>query len=171
MSYAFDFTCIVVLLGSLLRGYRRGFLIEVVEKVALMIGIIVAGIIHSIDSRWLGRDLFVFKLFLVIQFVLIVTGVSVSSLGLAKKTTLTAERTLLRPVNRIGGALVGVLKSCIVIGSMLLLLIHFPIISVSWAHRSVFAPFFLFCSRAVAFLLPNEFARSLQGLAASIPHG
>ena len=167
MSCAFDFVAVVVLVGCAVLGSRRGFFPELLDEVALIGGIVLAGALQASGVRLLDWLCETHNLAMLLQFLLVVTGTTMSVRLVARKLSAAVDKTALRPLNRLGGALLAVVKACIILGCGLLLLVRFPVMGYDWMHTSILVPVFLFAGYAVSVLLPADFAQSIADFIAS----
>lgn len=171
MSYVFDIVCLVVLVGCTCLGYRRGFFPELLDEIALVAGIVIAGLVHysglGLPSLWVKPGLIAS----IIQFILIMTSATIAIRLLAAKLNRVVDQPFLRPLNRLSGAVLALGKAWILIGEMVLLLVRFPVFPLGWMNRAILAPLMLFAGRTVTILLPEDFADSLRALMSSISGG
>ena len=117
------FICVFLSLG-LIKGFRNGFFVELASLVSILLGIFIAIKFSYLTKSWLENhgtwnpktvQVVAFGL----TFVLVIVGVSM----LAKVFTSIANLAFLGIVNSIFGALVGLLRSVLVL-SILLNLFH-----------------------------------------------
>jgi len=168
MSYLFDTICLVILVGSPCLGYRRGFFPELLDEIALLIGIVAAGFIHytgwQLPGPWVTPGLIAS----LAQFAFIMMTATLGIRLLARKLHKAVDGLLLKPLNRFGGASLALVKAWVIIGGFVLLLVRFPVLPLDWLNRSIFAPLMLFAGRTVSILLPADFADALHAMISAV---
>ena len=121
-----DWIIVGVLLFYVISGIRAGFILKVGSLLGLILGIIIAGRNYQIVSNWFGGSLVGYR------------GIySYHDAGLGdcgfiamivnKIYNFAAIIPGFKLVNRIGGAIVGLLEGCIFLGIILVLLVEFGI--------------------------------------------
>ncbi len=118
-----DWIIVGVLLFYVISGIRAGFILKVGSLLGLILGIIIAGRNYQIVSNWFGGSL----LWDIAAFILIMMLVSVIVGFIAMIVNKIYNFAAIIPgfklVNRIGGAIVGLLEGCIFLGIILVLLV------------------------------------------------
>lgn len=118
---AIDIVLGLILVIGLIKGLRKGFIIELTSLISLIAGIY--GAIHFsyftvdfIDDYMSWNPDYINLIAFILTFIIIVVGISI----LGKLITKTAELIQLGMLNKLLGAIFGVLKTGFVLGIILL---------------------------------------------------
>lgn len=130
-----DVALLIILVAFALRGYWRGFLRESFGVLAL-----IAGVAAALQFTGWGVALVQERLPMpsagqtgvVFVGIFVVTNLLVNLMGVLLHWL--ADASPLRPINRLGGALLGVAKGGVVLAIVLLFLQLFPIVQGANAH-------------------------------------
>lgn len=117
----FDIIVGIVLIFFFFKGLKNGFIIELASVVALVAGIIAAVLFSDVVSQWLSEYIttrFISILSFFIVLIVVVIGVNL----LAKMLDHLVKAIALGWLNRVIGALFGMLKAALIISVLLLLL-------------------------------------------------
>jgi membrane protein required for colicin V production len=118
-----DWIIIGVLLFYLVSGFRAGFILKIGSLLGLILGIIIAGRNYQTVSGWFGGSI----LWDIAAFILIMVLVSVIvgfvAMVVNKIYNFAAIIPGFKLVNRLGGAIVGVIEGSIFLGIILVLLV------------------------------------------------
>lgn len=120
----FDIICLIILGFAAWKGFQKGFIVEVFGILALFAGIY--GGIHFSDgvANWLQKSVDIKEEWLpAASFTITFIGVLVGIHFLAKAVTKLLNIAQLSIINKIAGALFGLLKAAMIL-SIILMLIH-----------------------------------------------
>src|SRR3990172_11264439 len=153
-----DAVIILFLLGFTLSAYRAGLIREVVTLVAVLVGVVAAGLLY--DD--LAQDVLVFiddeDVALAVAFLLLFGAVYLLGQTTAFVLKRTASLLLLGWADHLGGAAFGLLKGLIVVEVLLILFAAYPQLSLDDAiYDSRLAPLFIDDAPFLLNLLPGEF--------------
>ena len=156
---------VIVLVIAFFAGtaFRAGLIREAVTLVSAVVGVVVAGLFY--DD--LARDVLVFidnrDTARVVSFLILLGAVYLAGQLIAIMLKQVAAILLLGWVDRIGGALFGLLKGLIVVEVLLILLVTFPRLGLeSDIDGSALASVFLDARSVLLFILPDEFERAVD---------
>jgi len=138
----FDIIVGIVLIFFFLKGLKNGFIIELASIVALVLGIIAAVLFSEVVSQWLSEYIttrFISILSFFIVLIAVVIGVNL----LAKMLDHLVKAIALGWLNRLIGALFGMLKAALIISVLLLLLDVFGL-SQKWFNSEMKNSSYLF---------------------------
>jgi membrane protein required for colicin V production len=155
-----DWLLAAILAFSIVKAFLQGFFREAFSLAGLIIGLFLA--------CWVYRDLSVHLSGLITSpqiaqlaaflLVLIVTAIVFSLIGKLLHKTVSAIG--LGIVDRLGGALFGAVRGCL-IGLAILMACTAFLPTSPWIRESIFAPYFLRGAHAVSFVLPQDFKDKL----------
>ncbi len=153
-----DVVIILFLLGSALSAYRAGLIREVVTLVAVVVGVVAAGLLY--DD--LAQDVLVFinneDVALAIAFLILFGAVYLLGQTTAFVLKRTASLLMLGWADHLGGAAFGLLKGLIVVEVLLILFAAYPQLDLDNAiDGSALAPAFLDHVPVLLRVLPGEF--------------
>lgn len=127
-----------ILLWGAFKGWRGGLLRQLASTGGILVGLIVARMLYAILGDYLAPQIGAPQTVAhVLAFILIWVGVPMALSVLAFVLTKTAESLSLGGLNRLGGALVCVLKYCIVLSCLLHLFTAFHWIDRERAENSL----------------------------------
>jgi membrane protein required for colicin V production len=156
-----DWLLAILLAYSVVRAAMRGFVQEAFSLAGLVLGFLfacwfyrnLAGSLHGLIASPPVAELAAFVL------ILIVTMILASLIGKFVRRTVSAVG--LGVVDRLLGALFGLLRGALLgVGLLLALTAFLP--TASWIKDSVLAPYFLRTAHAVSFVMPSELQRRLS---------
>jgi len=110
-----DWTLIALLGFAAVRGFFRGFVVEIASLVAVVLGIWVATRYNARVAAWVGMD----AEHEVISFIVTFIGVLVLVHLLAKVVTKAMDMAMLGMPNKVAGTLFGVIRSAFVLSVVL----------------------------------------------------
>lgn len=117
----FDIIVGIVLIFFFLKGLKNGFIIELASVVALVLGIIAAVVFSDAVSQWLS-DYITTRFLSILSFFIVLIAVVIAVNLVAKMLDRLIKAIALGWLNRLIGALFGVLKAALIISVLLLLL-------------------------------------------------
>ncbi len=106
-----DWLLLAVLAFAAVRGFLRGFVVEIASLVALVLGIWVASRYNSAVARWIGMD----TAHEVVSFLVTFVGVLVVVHLLAKVITKAMDMAQLGLPNKVAGLFFGMVRSAFVL--------------------------------------------------------
>ncbi|HEU4760056.1 MAG TPA: CvpA family protein [Dehalococcoidia bacterium] len=153
-----DALIIAVLLGFTLSAYSAGLIREVVTLVAVVVGVVAAGLLY--DD--LAQDVLVFindkDVAFAVAFLMLFGGVYLLGQTTAIVLKRTASLLMLGWADHLGGAAFGLLKGLIIVEALLILFAAYPQLGVEKdIDGSALAPAFLDHVPVLLHLLPGEF--------------
>jgi membrane protein required for colicin V production len=165
----FDWLLAAILGYSVVKAFLRGFFGEVFALAGLVVGLLLASWgYHAAALRLAGLitspPVAQFAAFLGI---LALTIVAFNLTG--KLMRKTASAIGLGTLDRLGGAVFGFVRGCL-LGVAVLMAFTAFLPTAPWIRASVMAPYFLRGSHAVSFVVPEDFRHKLRAGAASIKH-
>lgn len=158
-----DIVIVAVVLWFTWAAFRAGLIREVVTLVAVVVGIVVAGLLY--DD--LEADILVFieneDAARAIAFLLLFGAVYLAGQLTAYLLKRAASLLLLGWLDRLGGAVFGLLKGLVIVEVLLVLFVTYPQLGLDDAiHGSVLAPEFLDRVPVVVRILPGEFEEAVD---------
>ena len=141
------------------RGFQSGLIRQVVRVVAIIAGIVLAGLLYddlSANLDFLIDDVTTRNL---VSFVAIVAGMVIAGTVLAQLLKTTAGILMLGPIDSIGGGVLGFIRGVLYVQVALFVLAVFPAnesLSKGVADSSV-AAYFLDTVPVISIALPSEF--------------
>ena len=161
MGYIFDFAACFALLGVAIIGFKRGFILELFDVLAMAIGFCIARVMHATGFRLieyaLGNKHLGAGLSFLAEFLLGFIGTRIIGLLIHRKI----KRSQLKGINRYGGSILALMKAYIVIGGIVLILWQYPVLGRDWMETSITFPLFRFGGLLVKVLLPNQIAETI----------
>ena len=158
---AFDWLLVAIVLLSTLAAFHRGFI-----KVLFSIGGLVCGILFAswnyLRLAWsLQRVIPSFALSEILAFLLLVIAVTIVFSVIAGLIQRAVSAVGLGFVDRLLGALVGVVRGLLFsVALMMASIAFFP--TSPWLLESRLAPYFLDEAHAVSFVVPEHFQRQIS---------
>ncbi len=159
-----DWIILLVLLVSVVQAASTGFFQEAFGIAGLVFGYLVAAWQYQnlaghfaafISSRWLGE---------IVAFLAIFLGVMILAGILGKIVRWIVKEAGLNVVDRFLGAVLGLLRGCLLVAIVLVSMTAFTPTS-RWLQGSGLAPYFLVVGRAAIWVAPAELrAKFYQGL-------
>ena len=117
----FDIIVGIILIFFFLKGLKNGFIIELASVVALVAGIIAAVVFSDAVSHWLS-DYITTRFLSILSFFIVLIAVVIAVNLVAKMLDRLIKAIALGWLNRLIGALFGMLKAALIISVLLLLL-------------------------------------------------
>jgi len=159
-----DWIILLVLLVSVVQAASTGFFQEAFGIAGLVCGYLIAAWQYQnlaghfaafISSRWLGE---------IVAFLAIFLGVMILAGILGKIVRWIVKEAGLNVVDRFLGAVLGLLRGCLLVAIVLVSMTAFTPTS-RWLQGSGLAPYFLAVGRAAIWVAPAELrAKFYQGL-------
>jgi membrane protein required for colicin V production len=159
-----DLIILVVLLVSVVQAASAGFFQEAFGIAGLVFGYLIAAWQYQrlaghfaayISSRWLGE---------IVAFLAIFLGVMVLAGVLGKIVRWLMKEAGLRAMDRFLGAILGLLRGCLLVAIVLVSMTAFTPTS-RWLQGSGLAPYFLVVGRAAIWVAPSQLrAQFYEGL-------
>ncbi len=159
-----DWIILLVLLVSVVQAASTGFFQEAFGIAGLVCGYLIAAWQYQnlaghfaafISSRWLGE---------IVAFLAIFLGVMILAGILGKIVRWIVKEAGLNVVDRFLGAVLGLLRGCLLVAIVLVSMTAFTPTS-RWLQGSGLAPYFLVVGRAAIWVAPAELrAKFYQGL-------
>ena len=106
-----DWTLLALLAAAAVRGFFRGFVVEIASLVALVLGIWVASRYNARVAAWVGMD----AQHEVISFIVTFIGVLIVVHLLAKVITKAMDLAMLGLPNKVAGTFFGALRAAFVL--------------------------------------------------------
>lgn len=164
-----DWLLVALLAYSVVKAFLQGFFREVFALAGLVVGLLIASWGYQSAALHLSGlitspPIAQFVAFLTI---LAVTMVIFSLAG--KLLRRTASAIGLGMLDRLGGAVFGFVRGCLM-GVALLMAFTAFLPTVPWIRESKMAPYFLQGGHAVSFLVPADLKQKLRDGAADIKH-
>ena len=153
-----DIVVIIALAGAAFWGLRRGLIRMIFTLIGLVIGVVLALRYYASFAEWLSQYIATTRITEIIAFALILIGVFVAARVIA--SLLHRAISWMGPgwLNRLGGAIFGLVIGAIMVGALLAALVSFgfPQLETS-LHDSAVAAWLLTRFPLVLALLPDEF--------------
>ena len=159
-----DVIIVLVVLGSAIQAIISGFFQEAFGIAGLVFGYLIAAwqyrriaghFAASISSQWLAD---------IVAFLAIFLGVMVLAGVLGRIVRWIVKEAGLSGVDRFLGALIGLVRGCLMVAIVLVSMTAFTPTS-RWLQGSALAPYFLVVGRAAIWVAPSELrAQFYQGL-------
>ncbi len=165
----FDWVMSAVLLYSAIQAFLRGLVREVFSLCGLIAGILVASWYYTRLTGPLGRFISNPAIACAVAFLAIAIGIMILAAILGRMIHATAHAVVLGFFNRLGGALFGLLRGCL-IGVAALMAISAFLPNVDWIKNSRLAPYFLAGAHAVSFVVPQDLEQLILNGASQIKH-
>ena len=164
-----DWLLIALLAYSVVKAFLQGFFREAFALGGLVIGLLIAS--WGYESAALHLNGLItsppIAQFVAFLLILAVTMVVFSIAG--KLLRKTASAIGLGLLDRLGGAVFGFVRGCL-LGVALLMAFTAFLPTAPWIRNSKMAPYFLQGGHAVSFLVPEDLKQKLRDGAASIKH-
>lgn len=164
MGYVFDFVAVFVLLGCAICGFKRGFILELFDFIAITVGLCFARGLEALGLRITDlvfeSNLLGATLSFCIDFITFFVAARLLGSLIHRKI----KKSSLKSVNRYGGLALAVIKGYVVMGVIIFILVQFPILGTGWMKQSISFPLLRFGGRLVKVLLPQQMAEAAKGL-------
>jgi membrane protein required for colicin V production len=162
-----DIVIVLIIAFFVTTAFTAGLIRELVTLASAVVGIVVAGLFH--DD--LARDVLVFiddkTAANAIGFLVLLGAVYLAGQLIAIMLKQVAAMLLLGWLDRLGGAVFGLLKGLIVVEVLLILFVTYPQLGLDGAiEDSALASVFLDASSALLILLPDKFERAVDAFTA-----
>ncbi len=153
-----DFLIIAVVVSFVITAYSAGLIREVITFLALIVGVIVAGLLYQDFEKevlvFIGDD----DAALAVSFLVLLGSVVLMGQIIAYMLKKGVSLIQLGWVDHVGGAFFGFLKGLILVEVLLLVFAAYPGLGLDNAvHGSVLAPLFIDDVDFVLTLLPSDF--------------
>ncbi len=126
-----DWVVILLILIGVFEGLIRGFVAQVVRIVALILGTVVGFMVSSVVASWMGRELQLASSFIHPLALILSLTVVTAIFQLIGSIILRVVNPLFQanPLNRIGGAVVGLVRQMVIISVVLAVVLALPLSS------------------------------------------
>lgn len=162
MGYVFDFVAVFVLFGCAICGFKRGFVRELLDFIAITVGLCLSRSLEALGIRITDlvfeSNLLGVILSFCIHFITFFAAVRILGYLIHKKI----KKSSLKSVNRYGGLVLAIIKGYFVLGVIIIILVQFPILGTGWMKQSVSFPLLNFGGRLVKVLLPQKIAKAAK---------
>ena len=165
----FDWLMSAVLAYSTVQAFLRGLVREIVAVCSLVAGILLASWNYGRLAVPIGRFISNPAIASTVAFLSIAIGVMILGAILGRLIHATAHAVGLGFFNRLGGALFGLLRGCL-IGVAILMAISAFLPESDWVKNSRLAPYFLEGAHAVSFVVPHDLEQLILNGASQIKH-
>jgi membrane protein required for colicin V production len=165
----FDWVMSAVLAYSAIQAFIRGLVREVFSLCGLVAGILAASWYYTRLADPLGRFISNPAVACAAAFLAIAIGIMILAAILGRMVHATAHAVGLGFFNRLGGAMFGLLRGCL-IGVAALMAISAFLPDVGWIKNSRLAPYFLAGAHAVSFVVPQDLEQLILTGASQIKH-
>lgn len=151
-----DIIILILLLGSAINGWKSGLIKTLAGLVGIIVGVVIASNTFPVLAEWLtpifrGRVnlaniVSFFTIFLIINGL-----IGVGAYLLDKTFKIFSIIPFVKTINRIGGLILGVIGSVMVLGVVIVLLENFPFADfvIRWLDGSEIVPWILFITNMV----------------------
>ncbi len=156
-----DLLILAIILVSVISAFINGLLVEVFSLAGVIFGLLIAAAEYARLAPWVRRWVENPEAANLIAFLLIGLGVMVAA-GLAGRLMRgTVRHVGLGFIDRLLGALFGVVKGCVIVtlGAMAVAA-FFP--NADWLESSKLAPMFLSAARDGSHMTPYEFGEKIR---------
>jgi membrane protein required for colicin V production len=150
-----DWLLAVLLAYSVVRAAMRGFFREAFALAGLILGFLLACWNYRIAATHLLGLVDTLPLAQLLAFVLILTVTMILATLLGKLLSKTASAIGLGFLDRLCGAVFGLLRGAVLALALLLAVTVF-LPTGTWIQTSLLAPYFLRANHAVSFVMPSE---------------
>ncbi|MBI4713234.1 MAG: CvpA family protein [Planctomycetes bacterium] len=165
-----DILCLLALLSGSFLGFFTGFFWQFTRFILILITLYLTFYIHEPIARWLGpqmSDPFMIKLLI---YLFIFAGIYAIFFMITwllelffRKGKKDDRKPFLGIANRLGGSLFGLFKTALICGTILLGIVYYPMPKMqSYVGDSALAPYLLWYTRRVAFLMPKRYKQQLK---------
>ena len=161
-----DLAIVGVIALSAFRGFTTGLIRQIVWLIAIVLGIVLAGLLYDDLSANLDFVIDDETTRNLVAFAAIAGGVVIAGMVIGQVLKTTASLLMLGPVDSIGGAVLGLIRGVITVQFILIAMSVFPAqATVADAiGESTLAPYFLEDIPLTEFGLPSEFEDPLGQL-------
>ncbi|WP_260705173.1 CvpA family protein [Edaphobacter flagellatus] len=165
----FDLLLLTPLVYSTVQAFLRGLVRELFSLIGLIAGVLLAAWNYMQLAALLSRVISNPAIANVAAFLLIAIGVMIAATVAGRLVHTTAHAIGLGFFNRLGGAVFGLLRGCL-IGVAILMAISAFLPETAWVKNSRLAPYFLAGAHAVSFVVPHDLAQRILDGASQIKH-
>ena len=152
---AFDWILVLLLVISTVMAFVRGVIREIFSLLGWVAGLLLASWYYAPVAGWLGRWITSVSVADVLSFVLIVVVVKVAFGLVGRMLHKTAAAVGMGMLDRMGGAIFGFLRGCVV-GTAVMMCVAAFIPDTAFVKQSKVAPYFLVGAHAVSFVVPTD---------------
>lgn len=161
-----DLLIVAAIAWTTFNGFRTGLIRQVVWLLAIILGIIVAGVLY--DDLAANLDFVIDDATTrnFIAFAAIVVGAVVAGAVLGQVLKTTASILMLGPLDSIGGGVVGLVRGLLYVQAALFVLAVYPANEAlaKGVADSTVAPYFLDDAGVIGVVLPEQFSDPLRQL-------
>ena len=165
----FDWVMSAVLAYSAIQAFLRGLVREAFSLCGLIAGILAASWYYPRLAGPLGRFISNPAIASAVAFLAIAIGIMLLAAILGRMVHATAHAVGLGFSNRLGGAVFGLLRGCL-LGVAALMAISAFLPDVNWIKNSRLAPYFLAGAHAVSFVVPQDLEQLIRNGVSQIKH-
>jgi membrane protein required for colicin V production len=150
-----DFLCIGIILTSMAFAILKGFMREIISLIALIAGFVLAVLYYSALGRQLAPLCRTDAVADLIGFMIIFLGFILIGAITAFLVNRLIKSSSMEWIDRLLGALFGLIRGWIIASILVLALVAFPI-NENLLARSFLAPYFIFGARAAVLVVPQD---------------
>jgi membrane protein required for colicin V production len=150
-----DFLFVFIILVSIAFAITKGLAREIISLVALITGFVLAVFMYPTVALWFAEYTRTQAVADLLAFLIIFLGTLIIGAVAAFGVNRFIKMASLEWIDRILGAIFGLLRGWIVSSIIVLALIAFPV-SQNTVEKSYLAPFLLAGARAAAYVVPTE---------------
>lgn len=166
---AFDWLLVLILAWSVVLAFVRGIIRELFGLAGTILGLLLAAWNYSAFAAWLSRWITSALAAEIAAFLLIAVLVMAACTLLGRLVRGTARTVGLGFLDRLAGAVFGLLRGCVLgVGILMAATAFFP--PQTLIAKSRIAPYFLAAAREVSFVVPQDLQRRITGGISSIRH-
>jgi membrane protein required for colicin V production len=148
------FACIIII--STIFALRKGLVREIVSLVALIGGLVLAGLYYKIPAAKLAGFTRTDSIAELLGFLIIFAGCIIVGITIAAVINRFIKAASLKWIDRLLGGIFGFLRGWAISSIMVVALIAFPLKEEEVIARSVLAPFLLAGARGAVILVPQH---------------
>ncbi len=165
----FDWVLILILIGSTVSAFSRGIIRVLASIVGLIAGVLIASWNYVALARMLSQWIPSFETAEVIAFLLTLILVVAAFSLVASLLSRTVAAVGLGLLDRLLGAVFGVLRGCVIAAVLMTSLAAFSP-NLAWVKNSHLAPYFLAEAHALSFVVPAHFQKQVADGATHMLH-
>jgi len=156
-----DWLIVVVLVVSVLSAAKAGLMLEVFSLAGLVLGLLLASWDYQILMPWWSHWIHSAAAIEALSFLSIAFGVMILAAVAGRITRWSLEAVGLGWADRMGGAVFGLVKGCVMVMIAVMVIAAFcP--HAGWLRRSRLAPGFLAMARQAAVVAPSDLAGRIR---------
>lgn len=156
-----DWLIVVVLVVSVLSAAKAGLMMEVFSLAGLVLGLLLASWDYQALMPWWSHWVHSAAAIETLSFLSIAFGVMLLAAVAGRITRWSVKAVGLGWADRIGGAIFGLLKGCVIVTIVVMVVAAFSP-QAAWLRKSQFAPAFLAMAREAAVVAPSDLAGRIR---------